>query len=295
VTVYALENSYGIAAGIARSIGDKLVQVEYKLFPDGESYIRLQQRPEGPAVLVASLYPNPDKRIFELFMAVEALRAITQDVVIGVVPYMAYARQDRRFLDGEPISVKVVLKTLEALGLDALIVVDIHKPAVLDEYWGKPYRNVLVDKQVADYFKGKLSNPLILAPDAGALERAKRVAEQLNADYDHLVKERDRVTGEVRVSTKEMSVTGRDILIVDDIISTGGTMALAAKTVLAQGARSVYASCTHAVMVKGALDLLLSSGIQEVVATDTVPSPVSKISVTPAAVEALKDLLEEVL
>ncbi|PLJ77256.1 ribose-phosphate diphosphokinase [Infirmifilum sp. SLHALR2] len=295
MTVYALENSYGIAAGIAKSIGDKLVQVEYKLFPDGESYIRVQQRPEGPAVLVASLYPNPDKRIFELFMAVEALRAITQDVVIGVVPYMAYARQDRRFLDGEPISVKVVLKTLEALGLDALIVVDIHKPAVLDEYWGKPYRNVLVDKQVADYFKGKLSNPLVLAPDAGALERAKRVAEQLNADYDHLVKERDRVTGEVRVSTKEISVTGRDILIVDDIISTGGTMALAAKTVLAQGARSVYASCTHAVMVKGALDLLLSSGIQEVVATDTVPSPVSKISVTPAAVEALKDLLEEVL
>jgi len=295
VTVYALENSYGIAAGIAKSIGDKLVQVEYKLFPDGESYIRVQQRPEGPAVLVASLYPNPDKRIFELFMAVEALRAITQDVVIGVVPYMAYARQDRRFLDGEPISVKVVLKTLEALGLDALIVVDIHKPAVLDEYWGRPYRNVLVDKQVADYFKGKLSNPLILAPDAGALERAKRVAEQLNADYDHLVKERDRVTGEVRVSTKEMSVAGRDILIVDDIISTGGTMALAAKTVLAQGARSVYASCTHAVMVKGALDLLLSSGIREVVATDTVPSPVSKISVTPAAVEALKDLLEEVL
>jgi len=295
VTVYALENSYGIAAGIARSIGDKLVQVEYKLFPDGESYIRVQQRPEGPAVLVASLYPNPDKRIFELFMAVEALRAITQDVVIGVVPYMAYARQDRRFLDGEPISVKVVLKTLEALGLDALIVVDIHKPAVLGEYWGKPYRNVLVDKQVADYFKGKLSNPLVLAPDAGALERAKRVAEQLNTDYDHLVKERDRVTGEVRVSTREMSVTGRDILIVDDIISTGGTMALAAKTVLAQGARSVYASCTHAVMVKGALDLLLSSGIQEVVATDTVPSPVSKISVTPAAVEALKDLLEEVL
>ncbi|UNQ74269.1 ribose-phosphate diphosphokinase [Infirmifilum sp. NZ] len=295
MTVYALENSYGIAAGIARSIGDKLVQVEYKLFPDGESYIRVQQRPEGPAVLVASLYPNTDKRIFELFMAVEALRAITQDVVIGVVPYMAYARQDRRFLDGEPISVKVVLKTLETLGLDALIVVDIHKPAVLDEYWGKPYRNVLVDKQVADYFKGKLSNPLILAPDAGALERAKRVAEQLNADYDHLVKERDRVTGEVRVSTKEISVTGRDILIVDDIISTGGTMALAAKTVLAQGARSVYASCTHAVMVKGALDLLLSSGIQEVVATDTVPSPVSKISVTPATVEALKDLLEEVL
>ncbi len=295
MTVYSLENSYGIAAGIARAIGDKLVQLEYKLFPDGESYVRVPQKPEGPAVLVASLYPNPDKRIFEFFMAIEALRHMTQDVIIGVVPYMAYARQDKRFLEGEPISVKIVLETLKNLGLDGLLVVDIHKPSVLAEYWSKPYRNVLVDRLIADYFRGRLSAPLVLAPDAGALERARRVAEHLGADYDHLVKERDRITGEVKVSTKTLSVAGRDVLIVDDIISTGGTMALAAKTVLAQGARSVYAACTHAVMVKGALDLLLFSGVSEVVATNTVPSPVSKISVTPVVVDELKLLLEEVL
>ncbi|MEZ0346388.1 MAG: ribose-phosphate diphosphokinase [Infirmifilum sp.] len=295
MTVYSLENSNGIAAGIARAIGDKLVQVDYKLFPDGESYLRFPQKPEGPAILVGSFYPNPDKRIFEFLMGIEALTASTEDVVVGVVPYMAYARQDKRFMEGEPISIRVVLKAFETLGLDGLVTVDIHKPSVLSEFTAIPSRNVLIDSLVAEYFRGKLKDPLVLAPDAGALERAKRVASHLGAEYDHIVKERDRVTGEVQAKPKSLNVTGKDVLIVDDIISTGGTMALAARTVLAQGARSVYAACTHAVMVRGALDLLISSGIKEVVATDTVPSPVSKISVTPAVVEGLKSLLEELL
>lgn len=295
MTIYALENSYGIAAGVAKSIGDKLVMAEYKLFPDGESYLRFAEKPQGPAVLVASLYPNPDKRVFELLMAVEALKSMASDAVVAVVPYMAYARQDKRFLEGEPVSVRVILKSLEALGLDGLVTVDIHKPSVLSEYTTIPARNVLVDNLIAEYFRGKLSNPLVLAPDAGALERAKRVSEHLGAEHDYLVKERDRVTGEVKVSPKSLEVKGRDVLLVDDIISTGGTISLAARTVLSQGAQSVYAACTHAVMVRGALDLLLSSGVREVVATDTVPSPVSKISVVPAVVEGLKSLLEEIL
>lgn len=295
MTVYFLENSNGIAAGIARTIGDRLMQLEYKLFPDGESYLRVPQKPEGPAILVASLYPNPDKRFFEFLMGVEALKALAGDVVIGVVPYMAYARQDKRFLEGEPISIRIILKALETLGLDGLLVVDIHKPSVLAEYTSLIAKNILVDGLIAEYFKQKMINPLVLAPDAGALERARRVAEQLGAEYDYLVKERDRITGEVKALPKSLTVSGRDVLLVDDIISTGGTMSLAARTVLAQGARKVYAACTHAVMVRGALDLLISSGISEVAATDTVPSPVSKISVVPAVVEGLRFLLEELL
>ncbi|MGC9106656.1 MAG: ribose-phosphate diphosphokinase [Infirmifilum sp.] len=295
MTVYALENSNGIAAGIARGIGDKLVQLEYKIFPDGESYVRVPQKPEGVAILVASLYPNPDKRIFELLMSVEAIKALSSEPLIAVVPYMAYARQDKRFLEGEPISIRVILKSLETLGLDGLVVVDIHKPSVLSEYTSIPSRNVFIDRLIAEYFHPKMRNSVVLAPDVGAIERAKRVAAHLDAEYDYLVKERDRVTGEVKAMPKNLTVEERTVLIVDDIISTGGTMALAARTVLSQGAEKVYAACTHAVMVRGALDLLISSGISEVAATDTVPSPVSKISVVPAAVEELRSLLEELL
>ncbi|MEM0093667.1 MAG: ribose-phosphate diphosphokinase [Thermofilum sp.] len=295
MTVYALESSGGLAARLAAGTGDRLVFVEKKEFPDGETYVRIPEKPEGVAVLVGSLYPPQDKRLVELLLATEALSAVSPDRVVLVVPYLAYARQDRRFLEGEPISVKVVLKSLEAAGASGLIVVDVHKPSSLEEYLSIPHRNVVPSREIAEYFSGKLSNPLVLAPDAGALERARAVAEHLGAEYDYIVKERDRVSGEVKVRPRSFDVRGRDVLIVDDIVSTGGTMALAAREALKQGAAGVFAACSHAVMVRGALDLMLSSGIKEVVATDTVPSQVSKITVAPSLVEGLRSLLDEML
>jgi len=295
MTIYALSNSNGLAARVGRVIGDKVVLLEEKEFPDGESYVRVPQRPEGPAILVASLHPPQDKNFVKLLLALEALSAMKPEGLFVVVPYLAYARQDKRFLEGEPISVKVVLKSIEAAGAAGLVVVDAHKPSALSEHLSIPFKNAIPSREVAEYFKKKLKDPLVLAPDAGALERARSVAEHLSADYDYLMKERDRVTGEVRAQPKSMGVQGRDVLIVDDIISTGGTVALAASTALKQGASRVFAACTHAVMVKGALDLMLSSGVEEVVATDTVPSPVSRITAAPAIVEALKSLFDEVL
>jgi ribose-phosphate pyrophosphokinase len=241
------------------------------------------------------MYPSQEKRFLELLFSVEALSAYAEGSIIAVVPYLAFARQDKRFLEGEPISVKAVLKSLEALGLSGLVTIDLHQPRVLGEYLSVPSINVLPAEEIAGYFKGKVSNPLVLAPDIGALERAKRVAEHLGAEFDYLVKERDRVTGEVKIYPKSLDVAGKDVIIVDDIISTGGTMALAAKNVLGSGAKSVKAVCTHAVMVQGALDKLYYAGIEEVVATDTVPSPVSKVSVAPSVARGLRELLEEML
>ena len=295
MTVYALDSSNGLAARIGKAIGDRVVLLEGKEFPDGESYVRVPQRPEGPAILVASLHPPQDKNFVKLLLALEAISALKPEGLFVVVPYLAYARQDKRFLEGEPISVKVILRSIEAAGATGLVVVDVHKPSALSEHLSIPHRNVMPGREVAEYFRGRLRSPLVLAPDAGALERAKSVAEHLSADYDYLVKERDRVTGEVRVQPRSVDVQGRDVLIVDDTISTGSTVALAASTVLRQGASRVFAACTHAVMVKGALDLMMSSGVEEVVATDTVPSPVSRITVAPAIVEALESLFDEVL
>lgn len=293
MTVYGFDSSNGLAARIARLLGDRYVAMETKTFPDGEEYLRVPEKPEGAAIVVASTYSPQEKRLMKLLMAVEALSQWGAPIVVAV-PYLAYARQDKRFLEGEPISVRIVLSSLEALGVDALVVVDVHQPHAVEEWFKQPWRNVIPYREVARYFRDVLSDPLVLAPDRGAVERARLVAGELGAPYDFLVKERDRVTGEVRVKPKELSVEGRDVVIVDDIISTGGTMALAAKNSLEAGARHVYAACTHAVMVKGALDRLLSSGIEEVVATDTVPSPVSKITVAPSLAEAVREILGEI-
>jgi len=295
MTVYSLEASNGIAAQVARQLGDELVFLEKKTFPDGEIYVRVPSKPRGIAILVSTMYPKQEKRFLELLFSVEALSAYAEGSIIAVVPYLAFARQDKRFLEGEPISVKAILKSLEALGLSGLVTVDLHQPRVLGEYLSVPSINVLPTEEIAGYFKGKVSNPLVLAPDMGALERAKRVAEHLGAEFDYLVKERDRVTGEVKIYPKSLDVAGKDVIIVDDIISTGGTMALAAKNVLGSGAKSVKAVCTHAVMVQGALDKLYYAGIEEVVATDTVPSPVSKVSVAPSVARSLRELFEEML
>lgn len=292
MTVYTLDSGNGLAARIAKLLKDRLMFAEKKVFPDGESYVRIPEKPEGAAIIVHSLSYPQEKRLMELMLAIDALKGVGADTVIAVIPYMAYARQDKRFLEGEPISIKVVLKSLEAAGADALLTVDIHKPSVLEEWLSIPSINVVPYREIAEYFREKVSSPIVLAPDKGALDRASRVAEYIGADFDYLVKERDRVTGEVKALPKELEVRDREVIIVDDIISTGGTMSLAAKHSLERGARRVYAACTHAVMVKGALDRLLFSGIEEVVATDTVPSPVSKITIAESVAEGIKRLFE---
>ena len=130
-----------------------------------------------------------------------------------------------------------------------------------------------------------------MAPDKGALHRAKLIAERLGTEYDYLEKFRDRVTGEIRISPKNLSFKESNILIVDDIISTGGTMALAAKNALENNALKVYDFGTHALLVKGALDRLYEAGIEEVVSTNTVISPISKISIHPSLKESIEKFL----
>lgn len=291
MTVLATSSSLGLAAKVAKLLSMELVQVEEKVFPDGEKYLRIPRKLEGDVILVHSTHQPQDERIVQLLLAVDAAKGAGASRLVVVTPYMAYARQDKRFLEGEPVSVGVLLKAIEAAGADALVAVDLHKPSSLDEWLRIPHRNVLPVRELAGYFSGRLRDPVVLAPDKGALHRAQLAAQVLGASFDYLEKVRDRVTGEIKVMPKSVDVGGRDVLIIDDIISTGGTLVAAAKTILAAGARRVYAACTHALLVSGALDRLYSAGIEEVVATDTVPSPVSRVSVAEPVAEALRELL----
>jgi len=291
VVVVATPFSCGLAARVARRLGEELLLLERRVFPDGELCVRIPSRVSGTAVIVGSLYPPQERRLLELLLGIEALRGAGASEVVAVVPYLAYARQDKRFREGEPVSVKIVLKSIEAAGACALVTVDVHNPKSLDEWLAIPHVNIVPYKAFAEYVKGLgLSSLAVLAPDKGALHRAEGVARLVGAEFDYVEKRRDRVTGEVTALPKELEVEGRDVVIVDDIISTGGTIALAAKCALEAGAKSVYAACTHALLVEGALDRIYAAGVSDAAATDTVPSPISKISVAEELAEALLKL-----
>ena len=283
----------GIDQELAAILGAKHVVVEHKLFPDGESYIRIPVDVSGEDVIVVqSTYKPQDKHLIELLIAIDALRDLGARRITVVIPYLAYARQDKRFREGEGISIKTILQTIRANGADDLIVVEIHKEESLKFFRGRAI-NIPSVYALAEYFKN-MSNLLILAPDKGALKRAKIFAELVNGECDYLEKFRDRVTGEISVKPKSIDVKGKNVVIVDDIVSTGKTMALAARKALENGALNVYAACAHALLINNALDLLKNSGIKEIIATNTVPVPkeVKTVSIAPYIAKAIKELYE---
>ena len=274
---------------MAGEVGAELVEVESKVFPDGESYVRFTRDVEGKdLVVVQSCYPPQDKHFVELLLMVKTAKELGARRVAAVVPYLAYSRQDKRFLEGEAVSGRVLLELLGAAGVDFLVTVDIHSESILEELSYEAV-NVTAMPLLARYLADLgLERPLVLSPDRRREREAGIVARELGTEHSWLEKTRDLKTGEVKTQVKELPVEGRDVVIVDDIISTGGTIANAARIVKEQGARRVVAACTHPILSPGAEERMRSAGVEIVVGTDSVESSVSLVTVAPAVAEALK-------
>jgi len=289
--------SNNIDKELSELLGVEHIRVEHKLFPDNESYIRYPvSKLKETVIIVQSLYPPQDKHLVELLFLVDTAKDLGAEKVITIIPYLAYSRQDKRFLEGEAISIKTILKAIESVGVDYIITVDIHNEKIA-EYSKVPLINVSAVPELVKYvkhkvLKGVVENVLILSPDKGGLKRAKKAAEILGAEFDYIEKYRDRITGEVKALPKELSVQEKVVVIIDDIISTGGTIALAARSVLNKGAKEVYAACTHALLVRNAYQRVRDAGVKEIIATNTIPSAVSKVTVTPVIKEALNNALK---
>jgi ribose-phosphate pyrophosphokinase len=267
---------------IAELLHARIVPVEHKIFPDGESYIRLAEDIGGEDVLlVHTTYPQQDKTLIELLFLVNTLKDLGASRIRAVVPYIAYARQDTRFRDGEVVSIKTVFRLIEAAGCDEFYTVDVHKEVSLNAF-GIMAKNLHASEAIAEYLKGlRMENPYVLSPDKGALEIARRIGEKMGAEFGNFEKTRDRITGAITTRGEEVEARGMDIVIADDLISTGGTIANACRIVRQGGAKRVLAVCSHALLMAGAYDRMREAGIDEVLATDTVESSVSRISVAP--------------
>jgi ribose-phosphate pyrophosphokinase len=263
------------ANGMGKSIAGRLScdfgKIEHKLFPDGESYIRMPPVIGDSFAVVQSTYAPSEKHLVELLFMIDALRDMNKKEITAVVPYLAYSRQDRRFREGEAISINTVLRLLADSGIGRLITVEPHRKEPFSSFSGK-YTVIDPVEKFAEVLSERIKSPFIIATDEGDMERAKRLADLMECDYDFIEKERDPDSNQVSaVSSINSDLSGKEAVIYDDVISTGGTIELAAKIAISNGAAKAVAVASHLVMAGNAYERMISAGISEIYGSNTVP------------------------
>jgi ribose-phosphate pyrophosphokinase len=279
--VICTEKSQILGTSLARALKTDIVEVKYSRFPDGEQYL-ITGELDDETIIVGSVVDND--ALVQLLLVIDACDGSKNRLVI---PYMGYARQDKRFRQGEPVSARAIAQALSR-GVSEIITVNIHETEVL-RYFGVPARNISLAQNIGSYIKTlHLDNPLILAPDEGALIFARQVASAGDWEFDHL--EKKRLSGvEVQMAPKQLCAASRSVVIVDDIISTGGTIATASGMLYQQGAKDVFAVCVHGVLTGGAYVRLVAAGIRDVICSDTIEQGCSKISAASQIANAIKE------
>ena len=297
-----------VATSLAPLMGMQYIELESRRFPDGEGYVRVPSdaidavRSE-PVVLVSNTYP--DSGIVNTVLLLEAIAEVRRgnlsnlkgeepqnmdDVGSGVylaIPYYGYSRQDKRFSKGEAVSARVIADIL-ARGCDGIAILDLHEPAVLKDM-EVPIEFVSSMPEIAELLQTEISPDFVLSPDKGAIARATEVAGLIGCDFSYLEKTRiDAHT--IEHTPKDLDVDGKVVAIVDDMISTGGTICRASDALRRQGATEVHAACTHGLFTGGAI-LRLSNHVDGVHSTDSLPNPRAVVSAAPALARGLKRLM----
>jgi len=297
-----------VAASLAPLLGMQHIELVSRRFPDGEGYVRVPTdaidavRAE-PVVLVSNTYP--DSGVVQTVLLLEALTDVRKgelsnlkeeepqsldDVGPGIylaIPYFGYSRQDKRFSKGEALSARVIAEIL-ARGCDGIAILDLHEPAVL-EGMDVPMQFVSSMPEIAERLQTEVSPDFILSPDKGAIARATEVAGLIGCEFSYLEKTRvDART--IEHTPKDLDVNGKVVAIVDDMISTGGTICRASDALRRQGAVEVHAACTHGLFTGGAI-LRLASHVDGVHSTDSLPNPRAVVSAAPALARGLKHLM----
>ena len=276
---------------ISRLTGIEKVPVASKTFPDGESYIRLEGSVQDEHVAIVQTTSKPqDSSLMQLAFMASAAKGNGAKKVTAIVPYLAYARQDKTFLQGENVSIETIAAMLKAAGIDALITVNIHAENALTKF-PFPAKTLTAIPLLAEYFvKNGYKKAFALSPDKGAMYIAEQAQSVLQGELGSLEKQSDRHTGQTTQTGKGLNVKGQAVIIFDDIISTGGTIVGAAKILKELGAAKIFAACVHPLLIGDAEKRILDAGVEEIVGTDSVPSHTSKVTLAPLLGEALKAL-----
>ncbi len=273
--VFAGSASKKLGQEVAKIIGAKYGEIELSKFANGETKIRiLEPKIESSVVVLQSLSHPSDNNLMELLLIVDALTRMGARDITLVVPWLSYSKQDKVFLPGEALGVKVVAKILQTSGVKRLITFDLHNRAILG-FFDIPVTELSAKPLLLGYFAKNLNESsrnetLIVAPDAGAVKAATSFAQELGVQVVYVDKKRDLKTGEVSVMGLSRSVSGMNIIIIDDNVFTGSTIIELAKELKNKGARKISVGLTHHMYIDGVQQKLDESYIDEIVVSDTV-------------------------
>jgi len=271
-----------------------IVSAEYKRFPDGEKYVRIPiencNQEKEYLVIHTTDIGKQDEFVWELMLLINAIVNSGGQKIAVYLPYIPYSRQDKQFRQGEPVSIEVLLSSLSYHGAKALYTIDIHNPESLVFFKGYS-NNILAHEIFLSHKKFPRENAIVISPDKGALHRAKILAEKIGTEYDYLEKYRDRITGEITMKPKQLDVKNKKVVIVDDIISTGGTIVKASQMLLEQGAEDIYVAVSHALMAGNAIEKISRSQIKKVFALNTLPprNNVEYVDVTGKVIDTIRE------
>ena len=284
-----------LGEAIAKELGFEATLLNHRLFPDGETYIRFPEPIQGKTVvLVQTTAPNPDRKLMQLMFMARTAKDMGATRIVAVIPYLAYARQDKRFLEGEALSFDIILGMLESAGVNDTVLIDIHNENAVEALMKKHemrIHNLTAIYYLAQYMKdNSYQGAYSLSPDLGRSELVEKVSKVMGGGFAFFMKVRDRYTGKTTMKVKNLDLDGKDVVIFDDIISSGGTMARAIQGLKDQGAGKVAAVCTHALPVPGANEKLKNAGADKIVATDTVESIYETVSVAKLVADFLKTI-----
>jgi ribose-phosphate pyrophosphokinase len=282
IRLFALDGSRDFGERIARHLGIALDDHEERAFEDGEHKARPLVSVRGrDAFVVHSLYGDPDQsandKLCKLLFFIGALRDASAARVTAVVPYLAYARKDRKTRTRDPVTTRYVAMLLEAVGADRILTIDVHNLAAFQNAFRCPADHLEARPLFARHFAGVLGDEpvVVLSPDVGGMKRAEAFRETLagalGRDLELGLMEKKRARGKVSGETLFAQVENRTVVIIDDLISTGTTMSRAARACLDQGATRVFAAATHGLFIGDAHEVVAAPSLASTVVTDTVP------------------------
>ncbi|MFC4803343.1 ribose-phosphate diphosphokinase [Neobacillus sp. GCM10023253] len=299
--VFSLNSNVALAKEIAKVIGVELGKSSVTRFSDGEIQINIEESIRGCDVYVIQSTSAPvNENIMELLIMIDALKRASAKTINIVMPYYGYARQDRKARAREPITSKLVANLLETAGATRVLTLDLHAPQI-QGFFDIPIDHLMGVPILSEYFRNKELNGdiVVVSPDHGGVTRARKMAERLKAPIAIIDKRRPR-PNVAEVMNIVGNIEGKVAILIDDIIDTAGTITLAANALVENGAKEVYACCTHPVLSGPAIERIQNSKIKELVVTNSIDLPEEKkiekiqsLSVAPLIGEAIIRIHEE--